>query len=267
MKSPFPGMDPYLEQYWRDVHASLVLYARNQLQPQLGSTLRARVEERVVVDSVGDDQIHGIYPDVRVVERPTKGRDVSPMAVSVPVAEPWIIRLPDETRTEGFVQIIDTAAGNTVVTVLEILSPSNKRPGTGREDYRRKQKELREGKVSLVEIDLLRGGERVLQIPSTELPPEKRTAYAACVHRGYDRDRYEYYALPLRERLPAIRVPLRASDPDVVLDIQALIDQAYGDGAYDDIDYAVPPVPHLDPEDAEWAERLLTTQGAADTPE
>jgi len=261
MESPFPGMDPYLEQHWRDVHASLVLYTRNQLQPQLGSTLRARVEERVVVDSLIDDREHGIYPDVRVVERPATARAISPHAAGIAVAEPWVVRLPDETYTEGFVQIVDTAAGNRVVTVLEILSPSNKRAGQAQDDYRRKQRELRDGGVSLVEIDLLRGGRRVMQVSEHDVPPERRTAYAACVHRGYERDRFEYFGFPLREGLPAIRIPLRVADPDAVLDIQSLVDRAYADGAYDDLDYSKPAVPPLETEDRAWAEQLLREAG------
>ena len=259
MKSPFPGMDPYLEQHWRDVHASLVLYTRNQLQPQLGPTLRARVEERLVVDSVLSDREHGMYPDIRVIERPGKPDGVLPMTMGVALAEPLVIHLPDETYTEGYIQIIDTAAGNEVVTVLEILSPTNKRKGKAQDDYRRKQEELRDGGVNLVEIDLLRAGKRILQVSEFDLPPGQRTAYAACVHRGYARDRFEYYGIPLREPLPAIRIPLRKSDADVVLNIQALVDRAYADGAYDDLDYSKPPIPPLDSEDAGWAEGLLKT--------
>ena len=261
MKSPFPGMDPYLEQHWRDVHASLVLYTRNQIQPQLGPQLRARVEERLVIDSVIGDRDHGIYPDVRVVERAGKFRPASPIAGSVAIAEPLVIHLPDETHTEGFLQIIDTSSGNEVVTVVEILSPTNKRSGAAQVDYRRKQEELRDGGVSLVEIDLLRAGKRVLQVSEYEIPPSQRMAYAACVHRGYKRDRFEYYGMALRLPLPAIRIPLREADEDVVLNIQSLVDQAYADGAYDDLDYSKPPTPPLTAEDDLWADELLRAAG------
>jgi len=50
MPSPFPGMDPYLEQFWRDVHARCIIYAADQLQARLPADLRARVEERVFVE-------------------------------------------------------------------------------------------------------------------------------------------------------------------------------------------------------------------------
>ena len=186
---------------------------------------------------------------------------MSPNAGGIAGAEPWIIRLSEESHTEGFVQIVDTASGNRVVTVIEILSPTNKRAGDAQEDYRRKQRELRQGGVSLVEIDLLRSGRRVLQIPEFEIPPERRTAYAACAHRGDEPDRFDDFGFPLRERLPGICIPLRAADPDAVLDLQALVDQAYADGAYDDLDYSKPPIPPLSPKDAAWAKQRVKRAG------
>jgi hypothetical protein len=179
----------------------------------------------------------------------------------VAVAEPIVIQVLDETHTEGFIQILDAAHGNRIVTVIEVLSPTNKRPGPGRDDYRRKQEELWAGGVSLVEIDLLRGGGRTFAVSENEIPPDRRSAYAACVHRGYEGSRFEVYPMPLRERLPAIRIPLRAEDPDAVLDLQALVDRAYADGGYDDIDYAAQPDPPFDPADAAWAAELLKTAG------
>src|SRR4029077_3542413 len=106
------------------------------------------------------------------------------------------------------------------------------------------------------EIDLLRAGAHVLQVPLTQYPASHPTPYKVCVHRGW-KARAEIYRVPLRERLPAIRVPLRETDADVVLDLQALIAQVYRHGRYDDIDYTVAPVPPLEPEDANWADEVL----------
>src|SRR5438874_406288 len=117
--------------------------------------------------------------------------------------------------------------------LLEILSPSNKYAGPGREQYRQKQRDLAEACISLVEIDLLRAGPHVLQLPLGQYPPAYRTPYKVCVHRGW-KAKAEIYRLPLRARLPAIRVPLRESDADVPLDLQALIAQVYRHGRYDD---------------------------------
>jgi hypothetical protein len=177
------------------------------------------------------------------------------------LAEPFVIRRPQESYTEGFIQIIDVPSGNRVVTVIEFLSPTNKGDGRARVDYRKMQMDLWNGRVSLVEVDLLRRGDRVLQISDDELPASQRATYAACVHRGYGENIYEYYAMPLRERLKGIRIPLRERDPDATLDIQSLIDQAYANGAYDDLDYSREPIPPLTAEDATWAGELLRSAG------
>ena len=110
MASPFPGMDPYLEQFWRDVHASLIIYARDQLQGNLPSDLRARVEERVVVEpGVGEDR--SVYPDIRVVER-GRGRSAAVATdVDIAVLEPVTLRLENEPMTETFIEIIDVGSG------------------------------------------------------------------------------------------------------------------------------------------------------------
>src|SRR3954452_4866707 len=109
MPSPFPGMDPYLEQFWGDVHARLVIYACDQLQGLLPRDLRARVEERVFVDSpVGGER--DVYPDVRVVER-GRGPTTAATVRGVSVAQPLIIHLADEPVTETFIEIIDIGSG------------------------------------------------------------------------------------------------------------------------------------------------------------
>ncbi len=259
MKSPFPGMDPYLEQYWRDVHAGLVIYARDQIQPALPGTLRARVEERVYVES--ETRIErSLSPDVRVVQRKRKtaGRG-SAQAASV-IAEPLLISMEDEPVSESYLEIIDVSSGNRVVTVIEFLSPSNKTPGEGQDLYLKNQKEIRASTTSLVEIDLTRQGRRVLLLPPERIPPPHRTTYQVCVRRGYRPSPVEIYDLPLRQRLPVIGVPLRERERDVPLDLQELVDGCYRNGGYDDLDYKVDPVPPLEPSDAAWADHLLRTK-------
>src|SRR5437868_1785260 len=95
MKSPFPGMDPYLEQHWRDVHASLIIYARDQLQPQLPGKLVARVEERLVVEPEDGDG-RSIFPDVRVVEQPSKEAGGTLLAAEVALTEPVLVPYDSE---------------------------------------------------------------------------------------------------------------------------------------------------------------------------
>jgi hypothetical protein len=164
----------------------------------------------------------------------------------------------DEPVRQGFIEIMDLKSGRRVVTVIELLSPSNKLPGPGRELYLRKQEELKEGGVTLVEIDLLRTGSRVLSVAFDRVPEGHRTPYAACVRRGWKNLEFEYYRIPLRERLPAIAIPLRQADSDIALDLQALLDECCDEGRYvEDIDYREEPDPPLDPDDASWADALL----------
>jgi Protein of unknown function (DUF4058) len=258
MKSPFPGLDPYLEQHWGDVHHNLITFARGLLNEQLPRDLRARVQERVLVELPSENRVY--YADVRVVEHErlkAGGTAVAPADVTL--AEPLVVPFL-ESETQGFLEIVETRPERRVITVLEVLSPSNKYAGTGHELHRQKQRDLAEGCVSLVEIDLLRAGPHVLQVPLAQYPPAYRTPYKVCVHRGWKANA-EIYRVPLREPLPAIRVPLRETDADVPLDLQALIAQVYRHGRYDDIDYTVPPVPPLGPDDAAWADALLRAAG------
>jgi hypothetical protein len=254
-------MDPYLERYWGDVHQGLITYARDQLQDQLPIGLRARVGERVFVESENGTS-RNIYPDIHVVEH-RRTHETSPMPeTGLAIAEPLVIHLPDEPVTQGFLEIIDVGSGSRVITVIEILSPSNKLPGPGQKLYLQKQQELLEGRVSLVEINLLRAGQWILAVPPGRIPLSYRTPYQVCIRRGWRPHTAEVYRAPLRERLPIIGVPLRESDADVPLDLQTLIDQCYRNGRYDqDIDYKTEPDPTLEPTDASWLDELLRRQG------
>jgi hypothetical protein len=254
-------MDPYLEQHWRDVHHNLITFAQGLLNRQLPADLRARVEERVFVEAeTGPGR--SMYPDIRVVEKgwpQPAGNGAASGGVAV--AEPLVIEMPEEQVSQGYIEIIDVGSGNKVVTVIEVLSMANKVSGDGQDLYRRKQRELKQGRVSLVEIDLLRAGERVLAIPPTSAPPSHRTAYCVCIRRGWDPTRPGIIAIPLRETLPTIGIPLREADAAVPLTLQTLIEQCYENGRYDDIDYRREPDPPLDPADATWADELLRKAG------
>jgi hypothetical protein len=261
MASPFPGMDPYLEQFWRDVHASLIIYTRDQLQGKLPGDLRARVEERVVVEP-GQGEDRNVYPDIRVVQRGRGSSAAVATETDVAVLEPVILQFEDEPMTETFIEIIDVGSGKRVITVIEVVSLANKLPGDSQEKYRQKQDELRAGGVSLVEIDLLRAGQRRLGVPYRRVPVSHRTPYQVCVRRGWQPTAVEIYPVPLRQRLPTVKVPLRQTDADVPLDLQVLIEQCYRNGGYDaDIDYRGAPVPPLAAEDEQWADDLLRGQG------
>jgi hypothetical protein len=265
MKSPFPGMDPYLEPHWLDVHQALVTYARDALQPRLPSDLRARMQERVYVES--EESIREVfYPDVRVVERaprPATHAAGGGNAAAATIAEPEIIDLDVELESlrESYVEIIDIGSGNRVVTVIEFVSPTNKLPGEGRDQYLKKAHDVVAAGASLVEIDLTRRGDRDVLWPVRRIPSRGRTTYQIWVRRGWRAKKLEYYRAPLHERLPAIRIPLRENDEDVPLDLQPLVDLAYVNGRYDDLDYHQRLTPPLERDEAAWADELLRSAG------
>ncbi len=245
MPSPFPGMDPYLERHWGGVHTRLITYASDPLQKFLPKDLRARVEERVVVSQ--GDHSRSLFPDVRVIETERVSRGSGYGETSSALAKPLVIELPDELETQRFIEIREVASRSRLVTVIEVIGPTNKKPGDGQELYLRKQYDLRQAGVSLVEIDLLRAGDWIVAGPIDALEPQVRTLYRVVVRRGWRRLQAEYYAIPLSERLPTIRVPPRPTDSDVPLDLQSLLDQCDGNGGYDDIDYSGSPEPPLLP--------------------
>lgn len=262
MPSPFPGMDPYLEAHWRDVHARLVIYARDALQVVLPAGLRARVEESVLLETPEGIADHPLYPNVRVVEYAVKRVTQAQPEGGVAVAEPLVVKVETEPVRETFLEIIDYASGNRIVTVLEFLSPANKSPGPNREQYLRKQREICSSDANLVEIDLNRFGIHTLAFPLVHLGPRGRTGYMACVRRTTRRDKAEVYLMPLWERLPTVKLPLRPEDADVPLDLQTLIEQCWRNGGYEGtINYAIDPDPPLLGAEKDWAEEWLREKG------
>jgi hypothetical protein len=133
--------------------------------------------------------------------------------------------------------------------------------GDSQRKYQQKQKELYDANINLVEIDLTRGGRRQFLLQQAQIPPSHRTTFQACVYRAHGRTQFELYRMPLQRRLPRIKLPLREQDKDAAIDLQPLVERAFANGAYDDIDYSQPPVPPLEEADAKWAEELLRAAG------
>lgn len=220
--------------------------------------------ERLVVEE-GWTVKRFINPDIDVIERaPAReanrggGTAVLERPSVVAVAQPLIVTIPQNERRETFVQIIDPQSNGHVITLIEFISPANKLPGKGRVQYQKKQAEAMDAGVSLVEIDLTRAGSPVFVFRLEDLPVSHRTPYLASAWRSHgDSDSHEVYRIPLRERLPVIGIPLRKDDRDATLDLQALIDLAYEEGRYDDIDYSRPPEPPIEDADQAWAGELL----------
>jgi hypothetical protein len=170
--------------------------------------------------------------------------------------------LPEEVW-EVFVEIFSTRGQHRLITVIEVLSPANKASGSeGRRLYLTKQREILASQTNLIEIDLLWQGQHTVAAPVDYLVQQGRWDYLVCLHRGGQEEQFEVWPISLRQRLPRIHVPLADGDPDVVLDLQAVLDRCYDEGAYvRGLDYRQgPPVP-LRREDAEWADALLREQG------
>ncbi len=254
-------MDPYLEMHCSDVHQSLVTYAREALQPGLPADLVARMEERVFIETE-PDRIRRIVPDVHIPTHPgwtgpaDSERDTGTLAVAKPVVFDLIL----DPTTEGYIEIRERAGGK-VITVIEFLSPANKCGGPGQEKYLQKQEEVLSSDASLVEIDLVRSGRRVLALPAAEVPTRFRNDYLVCISPGWVKGRRELYALPLRQPLPAIPIPLREGEARVNLPLRELVARVYAVGRFDLTDYTVQPEPRLSPEDVAWAAELLKADG------
>ena len=256
MPSPFPGMDPYLEDTttWPDFHHRLISYISEILQPKLRPNYNARIGERVYLVSPPQS----FYPDVTLLKTPKVIREAAAAVAAAPaIREPIELMLPKEEIREPFLEIYHR--GGEVITAIEVLSPANKAEGEGYEQYRRKQNEVLQSHAHLVEIDLLSKGLFVvacgyLGTRPRGLPPSR---YLICVSRATDRSRVEAYPLKLQEPLPAFRIPLKAPDPDVVLDLQAVFEKCYENGGYADlINYKNAPPAPLTEEEEKWVKEL-----------
>lgn len=170
-RSPFPGMDPWLERFWGDIHSRFVVYLSDQINDRLPQNLQARVEENLTVGT--DDYRRTIYPDSHVVEmsleNPDGGVAVAVAQTTAMAAEPIVVAISSERRTQRHIEIIDRNSGNRVVTAIELLSPANKCSPPGRMAYLEKQGEYISAGVNLVEIDLVRAGDWVVAVPLTSL--------------------------------------------------------------------------------------------------
>jgi len=269
-KNPFPGMNPWLESYWGDVHTSLTTYARDVIQKQLPADLHARVEEYLSVDEPNcepRERHRRISPDVHIaVSAEPMSFAPSSGAIAVEldnaVNEPIRIRRIHEPDTLRYIEILDLKANRRVVTAIEFLSPANKTMA-GRRQYIQKQNELIYGDVSLVEIDLLREGTWVMATCEDLYPGKLRKPYRICVTRRESTEESEVYRASYRCSLPEVRIPLRKDESDILLPLQTLLNLAYENGRYgNEIDYSKPPEIALAAEDTDWIQAWLKQQAA-----
>lgn len=263
MRSPFPGIDPYIEAcgLWGDFHHALISEIKYALAQAAPERYLVRTGERSYVVLVEQDgkTSHPFVPDVSVTteRRKKASRKKGGTAVAEPVirAEPVLMRaFIEEEHREAFVEIYEAEPEQRLVTCIEVLSPSNKRPNTpGWDIYLRKRQGLLLGEANLVEIDLLRGGRRM---PMLDPWPDSPCTILVARARKYGLCQ----VWPVHSRIPApsVPIPLAKPDPDVLLDFQPMIDSIYQRSRYDrSIDYSKPPDPPLDASEALWLEKQL----------
>ena len=259
MPSPFPGMDPYLETaaLWPDVHHGLI----SELQAELNRCLRpkyhVRVEERVYISDENDPGRRVFNPDVRI--RHTGRAEAADQTVhssesTTAVVEPVVATtMIDDEIHEARLEVIDSAS-RIVVTVIEVLSLSNKVEGSrGQQSYRQKRKEVMQSPRHFVEIDLLRVG-----VPIWTRESLPKGDYFVHLSRHGERPKGLIWPILLPQRLPAVDIPVRPEDPDAKLDLQQMLDAVYDRAAYDlEIDYGAPTDPALPTEYESWVKDLF----------
>lgn len=261
MLSPFPGMDPFLEAHWGDVHTRLATSISIELRKQLPSGLKARLETSVVLETVEFEPIDAtaeaedalIYPDVGIHQNNLAASSFGTESAGVVVAEPQLVAPRLVLRKRHSVQILDAEKKMRLVTAIEIISPGNKVGLRNREEYQTRTERILNADASLVEIDLLRRGHHVVR----SRPQPGQGHYAIAVSRAWKLNRVEFYPARFDAPLPTIRIPLRRNDGDAILEFQKLIAQAYFDGAYEDTDYSQPLKPPFSAAEKKWLKAQL----------
>jgi hypothetical protein len=188
-------------------------------------------------------------PDVFVSDREPTQASGAVATITAPITTV----LPGVVRKQRYLKIVDSQQRR-VVTVIEILSPSNKTTGEQGQAYRLKREEYISSGVSLVEVDLLRSGVR----PPLGNPAPPVSDYYLLVHRGWEDSRMGIWPISVRDVLPQVPIPLDSDTPEVTLDLRASIDHVYDFGRYaEQLDYSKPLTPPLREPDATWARELL----------
>ncbi len=255
MPSPFPGMNPYLEQEdaWHDFHERFIPFVATLLGSQLRPRYIVKIDEHIFVHELPAESRRWMgRADVSVARGSREaGDEQASGSVAGLLEAPARVRLPAVDRERlSYVEIRDRR-DRELVTVVELLSPANKQTGPDREQYLAKRMEILNGPVHLVEIDLLRGGP---PLPAADRPD---CSYSVLVSRVERRLDAEFWPISLRERLPEIPIPVRAPDSDARLDLQEVLHRIYDDAGYADYILEGDPRPRLGEEDADWSRQFL----------
>jgi hypothetical protein len=250
MPSPFPGMNPYLEQssVWIDFHDSFIPALRDAFATQLGSKYKVRIQEHLLIrraqEAVGRADLGVSSPrGTSGTAGPSASTIAAPLEVTDPILSVDAERIP-------YLEIT-TRDGQRLVTVIELLSPANKYRGKERRKFLKKRLVLLNRAAHYLEIDLLRGGPRM---PVPDLP-----ACDYCIYLSrYDRrPTAEVWPLTLRDPLPEVPIPLLPGDPDARADLQAVLHGVYDRANYAASIYDTPPEPALSKDDAAWATQFV----------
>lgn len=264
--NPFPGMNPYLEEadLWRTVHTAMITLLFEEVNDRLPVGFRAAIDERITIEPLRQN----FYPDVMVTQKLPTVQNVGNQRATA-LLDPrnntkqhGIVSQPIRT-VQRFLRIVTGEQWKQVVTVIELLSPTNKsRTGTGRRKYRTKQRQLMDGDCNLVEIDLLRQGIHTVAVPPELLQPYGTWDYIVSVFRFGMPDQYEYWLNRLPEPLPKITIPLLPEMEEIPIDLQPLLNRIYQKGRFGDaIDYIQSPPVLFSPEQEAWADALLRQKG------
>jgi hypothetical protein len=265
MVSPFPGMDPFLEHpfLWPKVHAMLISCLAQAINALVPDGYAAAIGERVYVER----SERSIYPDVLVSRRPGGREGTAAVAVldAPETAESgWVFAETSVRSRETFVELLATQEGRRVVTHIEVLSPTNKRPGAdGRGEYLRKQRQVLDAGVNLIEIDLLRAGEHTVWLPLEQLRARGTWTYLSVLIRPLRAYASIAWPVRLREPLGPIGVPLAEGEGEVWVTLQDVLATTYHAGRlWEMADYsAPPPPPAFSASDARWIGERLRLAG------
>jgi hypothetical protein len=265
-ENPFPGMNPWMQNVWHDLHVRLISYIADALCEELPEDLVARAEENVSLSGeVGEDEEkQQRRPDVVVVDDSESWKHGVPpvwtpendRGLADRVAKPVLVET--QAPTPRWIEI--RADSGDLITVIEVTSPANK-TSSGRATFEQKVANFLHGGVSVMEIDLIRGGRAARDARIGNWPEDP---CQIIVDRGSRTGLTEVYPCPLREPIPVVRVPLRRGEPDAALDVQALIDRCYARGRYWKLKYQQSPVPELGEADLIWAQARLREVGLLD---
>lgn len=247
-------MDPYLEHpdLWPDVHNRLIAALADDLGERLRPRYYARLEERTYVVEPEGLLLLG-RPDVTVTRGAPGPSDASPARPGTAL----LVEVPTPDRIRETWLEVRAAGSGEVVTVVEMLSPTNKRPGEGRGLYERKRMQVLGSRTHLVEVDLIRAGD-----PMPVLGAEHLGSYRILLSRSDTRPRAELFVFGVRDPIPSFPLPLRNGDDEPEVDLGSMLSRLYDRAAYDlSVDYSVPPVPALSEDDEAWSDRLLRETG------